>query len=303
MRKFITIFSGFILIGLSGCQIQKVSQPVPVTATAQVLSAQEAQNKLIAEITTKIGNGEVLAPQYKKTVQFKDGKYETGSGADYLLVEMLPQMAVGDLNGDGQTDAAVLLAENGGGSGVFVSLVPFISTGSGFTEAQAVLIDDRPRINALTIQDGKISLDALIHGADDSMASPSMKVVETYTFSGDALTLTAFSSAINGTEHSIKIDTVSQKDAAGDLEVKGSMPVAPFENQLRYRIYAANGQVLLNEGPFTVKSEDVGKPGTFDNSLKLTNIASGTKVRFELAELSAKDGSPLCMSSVELTVK
>jgi len=72
------------------------------------------------------------------------------------------------------------LAENGGGSGVFVSLVVFLSHENGFSQSQAALIDDRAQVNRVAVTTGKISVDALIHGANDAMASPSLHVLETY---------------------------------------------------------------------------------------------------------------------------
>ena len=146
-------------------------------------------------------------------------------------------------------------------------------------------------------------MDALIHSENDAMATPSLKVMETYQLYGNMLTLTGLSEENANIERSIQMDAPTNLESvSGSIQVKGSMPVTPFENTLRYRFYDANGKVL-SEGPFAVKSEDVGKPATFDNTLMLPALSSGSKFRLELADLSAKDGTPLSMTSAELVMK
>ena len=81
-----------------------------------------------------------------------------------LWVNLLTYIAFGDLNGDGLPDAAVFLAENGGGTGVFVSLVVVINQAGQPVQAGSVFIDDRPIIAGVEIVDGKIGVTATIHG-------------------------------------------------------------------------------------------------------------------------------------------
>jgi Immunoglobulin-like domain of bacterial spore germination. len=301
------LFTGLLIsmVILTACQANPAKPAVPAASeTVQASATQPAASPATAGITLdQLKNAKVLAPQSQKTVQLQDGKYEGGSGADYVLLQLLPQTAIADLNGDGKADGAVLLAENDGGSGVFVSLSAFIATDDGFTQSAPVLIDDRAQIQELSVTNGTIDLKALIHGAQDSMASPTLQVQESYQLYGTMLTLTGLSETTANVQHQIVIELPKAGDeVSGNIEVKGSMPVAPFENSLVYRFYDENGKVL-NEGPFTVKSADVGQPATFDNLLTLPQMADQTHLRLELAELSAKDGSPLSMSSIEIVVK
>ena len=64
-------------------------------------------------------------------VQLTNGAYQSSttdvSSPNYMSINLASQMAFGDLNGDGAGDAAVLLAENYGGSGVFVSVVAMLN--------------------------------------------------------------------------------------------------------------------------------------------------------------------------------
>ena len=303
MKKMIAIVTILTLLLLSGCLNQKVATVEP-TVGIKATDIAPMNTKLSSGLTLdEIKNAQVYAPQSQKNVKLTDGKYEAGDGADYALVEVLPQSTLADLNGDGVQDAAVLLAENTGGSGVFVSLVVFLSSENGFSESQAVLIDDRPQINSLSVTNGKITVDALIHAENDAMVSPTLRVMESYRVYGGSLSLVELESTLADNVRKIKVEIPAEKDiVAGNIEVRGNMPVAPFENTLRYRFYDASGKVL-EEGAFKVESADVGNPATFDNLLTLPAAPDGAKLRLELAELSAKDGSPLCLTSVNLTVR
>lgn len=303
MRKQMVAFLLCGCLLLASCQKQAVNTPADLTGpTAEKV---ESPTSIPTEEFTmdEVMNAAVTAPQGQKIFQLKDGNYESGSGADYAQVKILPQSVMGDVNGDGKQEAAVLLSEYYGGSGVFVSLIVFQKVGDGLQQSPAILIDDRPAINTLSIKDGKIFLDAVIHGENDPMAVPSLGVIESYQLYGNNLVLTGLSENNAGTEQKIVIDQpVENASVSGEISVKGSMPVAPFENTLRYRFYDSNNAVL-NEGSFTVSAEDVGKPATIDQTLTLPSVPGGSKIRLELAYLSAKDGSTVCMTSVDLVVK
>jgi hypothetical protein len=86
------------------------------------------------------------------------------------------------------------------------------------------------------------------------------------------------------------------------VPIKGSVTIAPFENNLVYRIYDVSG-IELSAGAFMVAAPDLGAPGTFEEVIPLGNILSGTIIRLEVQDLSAADGSLLAMDSVELVVK
>jgi hypothetical protein len=240
---------------------------------------------------------------YQKTVTLKDGKYENGSGADYILATLLPQIAFGDLNGDGDQDAAVLVAENAGGSGTFVSVYAIINQAGKPLQSGAALIDDRPNIQALSIKDGQISVNALIHGTNDSMANPSLGVTENYQLTKSGIKLVHFTSkTTDGTDRSIKIESPSSgAQASGSVEVKGSMPVAPSGN-VTYRIDDAAGNKLA-EGPFSVSAAAAGSPATFDNTLTLPSLASGAAFWLVLSETNTGDGSMVASEAISLTIK
>jgi hypothetical protein len=273
---------------------------VPVQTNAVTAESTEVLPGLTV---AALQGAKIASALLKQPVQLTGGKFESDDANAPLTVELLPQTVVADLNGDGQTDVAALVAENGGGSGTFVYLEAFLATADGFTQSDPVLIDDRPQIQSFSVTEGKIVLEALIHGENDPMASPSLAVNETYTLMQGQLVLTGLSQTISGTERRIDLDLPTEgSQVETSVEVKGSLPVSPFENNLRYRFYDQNGEIL-NEGPITVQASDVGQPGSFDVSLTVPAGVSGERIRLEIADISAKDGSPICLASVDLNVK
>ena len=268
--------------------------PIPKASPTSLPQLTEAQLK----------NGSYRTPQYQKQVKLENGTYQGGSGPDALTAILLPQIAFGDLDQDGSEDAAVLLAENGGGSGTFVSLMVLYNQAGTARQAGTVLIDDRPKIQTLTIQDGKIILNAIIHGPGDIMPKPTLTVEEVYQPAGDGLNLIRFESQpADGARRSIQIDQpANASPVSGKILTRGSLPVAPFENNLAYRIVSNQGKVLL-QGAFLVKADQPGGPATFEQEIDLGALAGSGAVRLELFEVSMADGSTVALNSVALQVK
>jgi hypothetical protein len=301
-----------VMAGLTGCNVPSASPatstpiPTPISTSTAAATPTELPSPTPLPILSEdsLKNGSYQVPQYQKTVRLVDGKYSGGSGADALSVTMLPQIAFGDLNQDGLPDAAVLITENGGGSGVFVSLVIVINQNGAPKQGGAVLIDDRPKINTLSIQEGNILLDAIIHGAGDIMAKPTLAVKEVFQANGGLPELARFDSQNNaGAARSILIDSPSDlSEATGSVQVKGRMAIAPFENSLGYRILDMQGKPLI-QASFMVSSDQPGGPATFDQAIDISSLAGVGLVRLELVEFSMADGSILTLNSIRLKIK
>lgn len=310
--RFVLVLLLIFLLSGCGLPLAAPETPTPIPTSTPLPTPAPLPTQTLPPIATQpialkleaLKNFTYHAPQYKKTVQLSNGKYEAGSGADYYMAALLDQAALGDLNGDGLPDAAVLLAENGGGSGVFVSLIVLLNDAGNPRQAGAVLIDDRPQISSLAIQEGQVQLEAVIHGPGDAMVSPSLSVRETFRLDGASLVLSALASKPAGGDwRSIQIESpVENAQEGASVQVKGSMPIAPFENNLSYRVYDA-ARNLLAQGPFPVMAQDMGGPATFDNSLDLGAISRPAQVRLELWDVSMADGSPLAIASVRLSLK
>jgi hypothetical protein len=128
----------------------------------------------------------------QRNVTLSNGVFEEqaapGSAAK-ATTRLLDRRAVGDLNGDGRSDAAVVLTVNGGGSGTFYYLSALLSTGAGkSTSTNAVLLGDRIGIDGVRINSGRIVVDTVDRNAGEPFsASPSVKVARTFQVQSGAL--------------------------------------------------------------------------------------------------------------------
>ena len=274
-----------------------VSTPTPPptlapTATPETLTAE------------RLRQAEYHLLQSERIVQLANGQFEAGAGAEYVSVRVLDQLALGDLNGDGAPDAAVLLAENYGGTGTFVALVAVLDQGGQLVQADAVLIDDRPMVQTLTVDAGRITVAALIHGLNDPFCCPAWPVRQTYELRQGRLTLVQLTSQTpDGQTRAIQIDTpTAGATAAATVTVQGRVTVAPFENNLTYRLLDAQGG-LISQGPVPVQAETLGGPGSFAAQIDLAAGPANSPFRLEIVDVSAADGSALALASVDLIVK
>jgi hypothetical protein len=129
---------------------------------------------------------------YNQPVQLTDGKYEgppfVEGGASRPTVTFIDRFyALGDLNGDGVPDAAVLLAENSGGSGVFVYLAAVVDRDGQPVNDSAQLLGDRPDIQSIVIDQGEILINMLVAGPDSPLCCPNLPVSPRFRLEGDKL--------------------------------------------------------------------------------------------------------------------
>lgn len=239
-------------------------------------------------------------------VKLSDGRFEQGApgDVDFISILMTDFTAYGDLNNDGVDEYVALVSENYGGSGTFVFLAVFTNANGKLVFQTSAWVDDRPLLNELTIVNGKVFLDAIIHKSDEPMCCPTLHtarhyqlinsqldVIDYVTFTPDNRPRTiGITSPVNGTE------------VYNSIQIKGNVAIAPFENNLTYRILDAGG-VELAIGSIMVSAPDLGAPGTFDETILLGNILSGAMIRVEVQDVSAQDGSLFAMDSIALVVK
>lgn len=300
--KLSKLFIAILLVGfLSGCHVFFPTAAGPEADGTDTPSAVQPSVDGVTLDTFK--NLSFYAPALEKEVQLNNGKYEAGSGDSYESLQLLDAAGFGDLNGDGNADAAVLLAENSGGSGVFVYLVALVKQTDGYSQSTPLLIDDRPQVDSLTIANNHIRLEAKVHGLADSMANPTMAVVEEYQLTHSRLTLTNLVSTISSAERSITISAPSDyAEVESTFTVTGNMPIGPFENSLVYRFYDSAGNLLI-EAPLAVESDGVGGPATINAAISVPTATSGSVLIFTLSEQSMANGTDLCLASLNLIVK
>jgi hypothetical protein len=165
---------------LAACSAEAQNQPSNRTGSVTPMPTDQPviPSSSVAELTIEtVKNSEyqLNAASQPRRVKLVEGAYESGSGADFVSVQLSDFFALGDLNTDNQQDAVAVAGENYGGSGVFTYLAVFMNQpGKPFHQFSA-LIDDRAQVEGLNIEDGKIVLDAVVHGMDDPMCCPSFQ--------------------------------------------------------------------------------------------------------------------------------
>ncbi len=162
---------------------------------------------------------------YTYPVTLTDGKFEgepfVEGGASRPTVTLVDDLiAYGDLNGDGLNDAAVLLVENSGGSGVFTYVGAQLNQNGQPVDAGAVRLGDRVQIKSMAIQNGQVVLEMIIQGPNDPQCCATLKVRNTYALQDNVL-------AQAGSE---ELGNVSLADLAGTgwtlVELDRAQPVA-----------------------------------------------------------------------------
>jgi hypothetical protein len=252
-----------------------------------------------------IKNSIVTAPEMQKSIQLMDGKFsENLADGSTIMVYLNENVAFGDINNDGIDDAAFLIVESMGGTGIFYSITSFISGSQGFTQTNSRFIDDRAVIHSLMIDNSEVILNANVHAINDPMVNPTVTMTKTYHYFNDGLSLWRQTTLMSdGTIRSINIDTpMENEEVSGSVTITGTMPIAPFENNLQIQFIGQNGMANYI-GSLMVDAEEMGQPATFNVTMPISSFPSGAMVKIQLMEVSMADGSPMLIDSVLVKVK
>jgi hypothetical protein len=299
---------------LASCRSFDTATPTPVDQTQgrpdtspEPTSPSETSTPA-PEYVTKLRNAEYQLGfvDALRVVQMTDGRFEQGTpgGEDFVSVIMTDFTVRGDLNDDGANEYVALVAENYGGSGVFVFLAVYSDVNGQPMYQTSVWVGDRPQVNELSIDADGIFMDATIHRPDEPMCCPTLHTIRHYQlFHGQLDMIDYVTFTPDDRPRTITVDSpVSGTEVFRSVRIRGSVAIAPFENNLVYRILDVGG-VELAIGSITVSAPDLGAPGTFDETILLGNILSGAVIRIEVQDINAQDDSLFAMDSVELVVK
>ncbi|MGD8404939.1 MAG: Gmad2 immunoglobulin-like domain-containing protein [Anaerolineales bacterium] len=312
MGLFFLLFGTLLLGACTMFQTPTPEPPTPLPATATLAIPTPVIPTPLPD-APGIGPADVRKAQYQlgfsdqvRTVQLEDGQYQDDNltSTDYVSVTVTDFIVRGDLTGDGENEAAAIIAENYGGSGTFVFLVVYQFINGEAVFLTSTFLDDRPLINDLAVEDSEIFVDMVIHAKDDPMCCPTMATTSRYLLNGVNLILTSYSTETpTGEPRIITIEEpVNTAQVSGIVRLRGNITIAPFENNLVYRIYDLGG-VELTVGPVSVEAPDLGAPGTFEKAIDLGNILTDTTVRIEVQDINMADGSLFAMDSVLLKVR
>jgi hypothetical protein len=98
--------------------------------------------------------------------------------AEMVTTKIFGQPTTGDINGDGKTDAAVILVQDGAGSGTFYYVAAAINSGNGIAAGtNAVFLGDRIASDTMQIANGIITVNYADRAAGEPMSTaPSVGV-------------------------------------------------------------------------------------------------------------------------------
>jgi len=135
----------------------------------------ENLDEVFANTTYMIGN-----EYFSQRAPLVDGKHEE----PYLYVYYEHKFVCGDFNNDGLEDAAVIIAESGGGSGHYRFLAFLINDGTEFVHRASHYLGDKAIINSLKEERGRVFVDMLVRD-ESTWAEGILKRVKTiYEYSG-----------------------------------------------------------------------------------------------------------------------
>ena len=309
-KLIVTLVIVMVLVGCSGNStptadpitvIMSTSTDLPHVPTQTATPPTETPGLTIEFIKNSI----VTAPEMQKSIQLMDGKFsENLADGSTIMVYLNENVAFGDINNDGIDDAAFLIVESMGGTGIFYSITSFISSSQGFSQTNSRFIDDRAVIHSLMIDNGEVILNANVHAINDPMVNPTVTMTKTYHYFNDGLSLWRQTTLMSdGTIRSINIDTpMENEEVSGSVTITGTMPIAPFENNLQIQFIGQNGMANYI-GSFMVDAEEMGQPATFNVTMPISSFTSGAQVKIQLMEVSMADGSPMLIDSVLVKVK
>jgi len=110
-----------------------------------------------------------------RPVPLRNGRCETeaapGSAAK-AVTAVFGEPAVGDLDGDGDEDAVLLLVDAPGGSGTFYYVAASIVENGRYRGTEAVLLGDRISPQRIGIKNGVVEVDYADRRPEDPMATP-----------------------------------------------------------------------------------------------------------------------------------
>ncbi len=192
-----------IVILLSGTHWQRASSAAEQCGECQVLVGSKCRwcyqegrpcvNGKCVSTPDPLTMGKLRNAEYRSDmwtigkIKLRDGKYENSK--EHVSMWLSEKIALGDLNGDGIEDAAVVLVSSGGGSGTFSELIAVINQNGNPRQVAVRSLGDRVNVGNLSIRGGNIVVQRAKHAPGDPMCCPSLRVTEKHKLRGSSLLL------------------------------------------------------------------------------------------------------------------
>jgi hypothetical protein len=172
MRTIQKVLLGLIVIGLALIVTQQLWVP-PLVSWLITKMPPEDVKLVIVPMHTVVSKDPKDATYVidGMPVSLVNGKAEVASApgsASKTTTTYFGNEAVGDLNGDGLPDTALILTQSSGGSGTFYFAAVALKTKDGYVGTNAVLLGDRVAPQATEVKNGE----AIFNFADRKASEP-----------------------------------------------------------------------------------------------------------------------------------
>jgi hypothetical protein len=142
---------------------------------------------IAAEQNQLLSHSALRAFVYKNNGWIVGHKVKEPHSIGTQTVEM-SNYAIGDLNDDGEMDAAIIYTEDGGGSGVFFYLIVALNKDATLVPIRTKeSLGDRVNIKRIRVKNGIILITLLTHGLNDGLGFPSISRTIQFVVSGNKL--------------------------------------------------------------------------------------------------------------------
>jgi hypothetical protein len=158
--NILIVIIGFILlVGINGyLKFNPLQKPVQPVATDLVTVAKNATYDIDGTPVTLVNGTAQVA--------------SAPGSASVTTTTYFGNEAKGDFNGDGKDDLVFLVTQDGGGSGTFYYVATLLSSPTGYTGTNAILLGDRISPQTTEVQSGEIVVNYADRKPSESMATP-----------------------------------------------------------------------------------------------------------------------------------
>jgi heat shock protein HslJ len=146
----------------------------------------------LGALSVELARNAAISGVYDTAVTLKDGVFEgppfdEGGASRPRLIVMADLVALGNLDGMPGDEAAMMLAENSGGSGEMVYLAAVGRKGGAPASVATVAVGDRTKIISFGISGTDVAMEVIEAGPNDPACCPTQVVRRVYALEGGAL--------------------------------------------------------------------------------------------------------------------
>ena len=122
--------------------------------------------------------------QYSRSIRFADGQARLDTET-YAIDKK--SIVYGNLNGNAEAAAVLVMDYSGGGSGIFRSLIAVWDANGTLMNSEEKDLGDRIVVNSIAIRDGIVTVDMLTQGPNDGMCCPTQRKILRLALHGNQL--------------------------------------------------------------------------------------------------------------------